>query len=80
MREQAVIISIYSESLTILYLGFKKGMVINMSYIAPAVRDRFESLSIDLKNVILERNVTINTIHDLIRVLEDIVSEDKAGN
>lgn len=46
-----------------------------MSYIAPAIRDKFESLSIDLKNEILERDVQINTIHDLIRVLEDIVKE-----
>ena len=46
-----------------------------MSYIAPAVRERFEALSVDLKNVILERNVRINTLYDLIHVLEDIVKE-----
>lgn len=46
-----------------------------MSYVAPAVKDKFETLSIDLKNVILERNVQINTIHDLINVLDDIVKE-----
>lgn len=43
-----------------------------MSYIAPAVQSKFETLSTDLKNEILERNVQINTIHDLIRVLEEI--------
>lgn len=47
------------------------------SYVSPAVRDKFETLSIDLKNVILERNVQINTIHDLITVLEQIVDESE---
>ena len=45
------------------------------SYVSPAVRDKFESLSIDLKNCILERNVRLETVFDLIRVLEEIVSE-----
>lgn len=46
-----------------------------MSYIAPAIRDKFESLSIDLKNEILARDVQLNTMYDLIQVLEDIVKE-----
>jgi hypothetical protein len=46
-----------------------------MSYVAPAVREKFETLSVDLKNAILERNVQLNTIHDLINVLEVIVRE-----
>ena len=46
-----------------------------MSYVAPAIRDKFESLSINLKNAILERDVQLNNIHDLIHVLEDIVAE-----
>lgn len=45
------------------------------SYVSPEVRDKFETLSIDLKNRILERNVRLTNIHDLIRVLEDIVSD-----
>ena len=45
------------------------------SYVSPAVRDKFESLSIDLKNCILERNVRLETVLDLIRVLEEIVAE-----
>lgn len=45
------------------------------SYVAPEIRDKFETLSIDLKNTILERNVQLNTIHDLIAVLEQIVNE-----
>lgn len=46
-----------------------------MSYVAPAVKDKFETLSIQLKNAILERNVELYTIHDLINVLDDIVKE-----
>jgi hypothetical protein len=46
-----------------------------MSYVAPAIKDKFESLSINLKNVILERNVELYTIHDLIHVLDQIVKE-----
>jgi hypothetical protein len=48
---------------------------INMSYVAPAVKDKFETLSVDLKNAILERNVQLNNIHDLINVLDAIVKE-----
>ncbi|WP_176731100.1 hypothetical protein [Robinsoniella peoriensis] len=49
------------------------------SYIAPEVKEKFETLSIDLKNLILEKNVQLNNIHDLIRVLEEIVAESE-GN
>lgn len=45
------------------------------SYVSPKIQDKFESLSIDLKNAILERDVHLNSIHDLIRVLEQIVAE-----
>ena len=45
------------------------------SYIAPALQDKFESLSTELKNCILERNVRLNTLQDLINVLEQIVEE-----
>ncbi|GAA0802307.1 hypothetical protein GCM10008910_33600 [Faecalicatena orotica] len=48
------------------------------SYVAPELRDKFESLPINLKNCILEKNVQLKTIHDLIRVLEDIVAEGEA--
>ncbi|WP_417298932.1 hypothetical protein [Eisenbergiella porci] len=47
------------------------------SYVSPAVRDKFESLSINLKNVILERNVQINDVYDLIDILESIVKEEE---
>ena len=48
------------------------------SYVPPAIRDKFESLSINLKNCILERDVRLESIHDLIHVLEDIVAEGEA--
>ncbi len=47
------------------------------SYISPEIWEKFESLSIDLKNRILERDERVESIHDLIRVLEDIVHEDE---
>jgi hypothetical protein len=51
-----------------------------MSYVALQVKDKFETLSIELKNAILERDVEINTIHDLIKVLDDIVKEADSEN
>ena len=47
-----------------------------MSYVNPMLRFRFESLPIDLKNEILSRNVALNTLQDLINVLQAIVDED----
>ena len=46
------------------------------SYVAPELREKFETLSIDLKNNILERDIQINDIHDLIKVLEIISRGD----
>lgn len=46
-----------------------------MSYVAPAIKGKFESLPIELKNAILKRDVTLNTLQDLIEVLEKIVKE-----
>jgi hypothetical protein len=51
-----------------------------MSYIAPKMQAKFETLSIDLKNCILEREVTINNTQDLIRILEEIVEESELNN
>lgn len=45
------------------------------SYISPDIRDKFETLSIDLKNLILERDIEVNNMYDLIAVLEQIVAE-----
>ena len=47
------------------------------SYVSPAIRDRFETLSIDLKNEILEKDVQLNNIHDLMNVLEVIANEEE---
>ena len=47
------------------------------SYVSPAVREKFETLSVELKNTILERNVQLNSIYDLINVLEQIVAESE---
>lgn len=46
-----------------------------MSYVNPKLRYYFESLSIDLKNEILSRNVHLESLNDLIAVLEEIVRE-----
>ncbi len=46
-----------------------------MSYVNPAIKEKFEALPINLKNHILEMNVTINTLQDLVAVLEDIVKK-----
>ena len=34
------------------------------SYVSPEIRDRFDTLSADLKNLILERNVCLNNMYD----------------
>lgn len=48
------------------------------SYVSPKIKDKFETLSRDLKNCILERNVHLNDMQDLIHVLEEIVAEGEA--
>lgn len=45
------------------------------SYVSPKILDKFETLSVDLKNCILERNVHLETLQDLIKVLDEIVKE-----
>ncbi|MDU7339145.1 MULTISPECIES: hypothetical protein [Clostridium] len=44
-----------------------------MSYIDPKIKPKFESLSIDLKNEILGRDVKLYTMNDLMRCLQEIV-------
>lgn len=46
-----------------------------MSYVNPKLRAQWESLPIDLKNEILSRDVRLETLADLIAVLEAIVRE-----
>ena len=46
------------------------------SYVNPELREKFESLSIDLKDDNLKRDVQLNTIYDLIQILE-VISEGR---
>ena len=41
----------------------------------PGIRPQFETLPIELKNAILERDVQLHSMKDLIQVLEEIVAE-----
>lgn len=51
-----------------------------MSYVNPMLSAQFQSLSIDLKNEILSRNVTINSMNDLMNVLQQIVDEGESAS
>lgn len=46
-----------------------------MLNINPSVKNQFNSLSPELQSIIEQRNVELNTIQDLIRVLEEITNE-----
>jgi len=46
-----------------------------MSYVSPKIQEQFESLSIELKDEILSRNVNLHNLNDLISVLHDIVED-----
>ena len=46
-----------------------------MSTIGPKIKSQFKSLSEELKQEILSRDVTLNSLTDLIKVLEKIVDE-----
>lgn len=45
-----------------------------MSYVNPTIRPQLESLSIELKNEILSRDVRIEKLTDLVAILESIAS------
>ena len=49
-----------------------------MTQISPKFRSQFDSLSPSLQNAILEKNVSINTLYDLIGVLDEIIREAEA--
>lgn len=51
-----------------------------MTQIAPAVKEKFDTLPKELKNVILEKDVQVNTIYDLMDVLQKIVDEGEENN
>lgn len=46
------------------------------SYISPAVRDKFETLSVELQQDILARDVQLNSVFDLMDVLKTIAQEE----
>lgn len=48
------------------------------SYVSPDIQEKFNTLSTDLQNCILARNVRLNNMYDLIHVLEEIVAEGEA--
>ena len=47
-----------------------------MSYVSEKIRDKFESLPIELKYYILDKGVELNNMEDLIKVLEEVSQED----
>ncbi len=46
-----------------------------MSYVNPAIRDKFESMPVDLKNAILSMDIRLENMSDLMACLERIVAE-----
>lgn len=46
-----------------------------MSYVSPAIRNKFESMPIDLKNAVLSMDVRLETMSDLMACLERIIAE-----
>lgn len=46
-----------------------------MSYVNPAIREKFESMPIDLKNAVLSMDVRLETMSDLMTCLERIIDE-----
>lgn len=50
-----------------------------MSYVSPKLKPQFETLSIDLKNEILSRNVRLEKLQDLMDVLEQIIAEGETA-
>ncbi|MGX8699852.1 hypothetical protein [Caproiciproducens sp.] len=46
-----------------------------MADIGPAMKSKFDSLSKDLKEEIMKRDVRIDSIQDLIKCLDSIVAE-----
>ena len=48
-----------------------------MSSVSPAVQSHFNTLSKSLQDEILKKDVQINTLQDLINVLEEIVQSEE---
>jgi predicted RecB family endonuclease len=56
-------------------IGNSMREVIIMSYVDPSVRKQFDTLSPELQKAILVKDVSIRSLKDLIKVLENFVSE-----
>ena len=49
-----------------------------MSYVNPAIRDKFESMPVDLKNAIHSMDVRLENMYDLMACLERIIAEGES--
>ena len=49
-----------------------------MSHINPILLPKLDELQPELKAEILSRNVPLNSLHDLIAVMEQIIAEEEA--
>ena len=49
-----------------------------MSYINPILLSKLDELQPELKTEILSRNVPLNSLSDLIAVMEQIIAEEEA--
>ncbi len=47
-----------------------------MSYVSEKIRFQFETLPPELKNYILEKGVVLNSMEDLMKVLEEVIQEN----
>ena len=56
-----------------------KREVRNMSYVSPKIKAQFESMPINLKNAILERDVRLENMADLMACLERIIEEGESN-
>ena len=54
---------------------YKKEEIFSMASISENVRIKFEELPVELKNYINKKDVTINNMTELMKVLEDISNE-----
>jgi hypothetical protein len=46
-----------------------------MSHVDPKMKSHLDSLSPELRKAVMDKGIPINTLQDLIRVLEQIVDE-----
>ena len=58
-----------------LFFGHTVREVIFVSVISPDIRAEFDSMPAQLQQVILERNVKLETMGDLMACLEQIIAE-----